>query len=224
MHGPLEVDKMNLEALNVAARLDLWETETSKEREARVRWEMMVCGIEALDIFCWASNPRAAGYGSPQWVESTFAPRQRKGVLTAKKPNGSLRTFHGAYRMRTRYSKKKSKVLVNTPSRSSITIRSSAPSTCLTCALSWELQTRRGMRYWRRKGQTASRSSTTFCGITMSGSSIFVQMDRPSLDDFQLDPKAMHIVQQVLSISDADERSTPRNRGRSLSCSTTLAE
>jgi len=53
----------------VEARLKLWGTETSTEREARIQWEMMVCGIEALDIFCWASNPSAAAYGSPQWLE-----------------------------------------------------------------------------------------------------------------------------------------------------------
>ncbi|KAJ7212261.1 hypothetical protein GGX14DRAFT_393844 [Mycena pura] len=65
----ITMDDPNLEARNVTARLKLWATETSTEREARVRWEMMVCGIEALDIFCWASNPSAAGYGSPQWLE-----------------------------------------------------------------------------------------------------------------------------------------------------------
>ncbi|KAJ7225926.1 hypothetical protein GGX14DRAFT_386638 [Mycena pura] len=70
MHDPINnVDKMNLEARNVTARLNLEDTETSTQRKTRERWEMTVCGIEALDIFCWEQHPSAAKYGSPRWLE-----------------------------------------------------------------------------------------------------------------------------------------------------------
>ncbi|KAJ7655666.1 hypothetical protein DFH06DRAFT_1329107 [Mycena polygramma] len=51
---------------NIRARLDLQKTETPAEREVRVHWEVVVCAIEALDMYNWALHPEAAAWVGPK--------------------------------------------------------------------------------------------------------------------------------------------------------------
>ncbi|KAJ7668693.1 hypothetical protein DFH06DRAFT_206369 [Mycena polygramma] len=54
------------ELRNLRARLNLEKTETPADRELRVHWEVVVCAIEALDMYNWELYPEAAAWVGPK--------------------------------------------------------------------------------------------------------------------------------------------------------------
>ncbi|KAJ6491811.1 hypothetical protein C8R47DRAFT_441313 [Mycena vitilis] len=63
---PAWCSQQQRELRNLRARLNLEKTETPADRELRVHWEVVVCAIEALDMYNWELYPEAAAWVGPK--------------------------------------------------------------------------------------------------------------------------------------------------------------